>query len=251
MVYVPPALERYSHTEAGLTRIVSDNMEISAAAFRDRIETQALFVSSPDGRPGVVILDTSNLPSQGFRVHLNRHFRNFEAGIGYTSETGIGVDSDSAVENMRNRLTPRHFQMVAARFKAKLDMTQTEITTVYRWTSDFSALRLDPYQRLVEYNDPTLSLSIAQNLPTFRMFPGRVQAVVAARNLLHHPTRAQRAQFSQYPRLVKGGIKIRFCPWGWASRSVLLYTNSIIHIRLAADTAKLSLIFTIFWNTVC
>ena len=210
MLYVPPALERYSHTEAGLTRILSDKMEISAAVFRDRTETEALFVSSPDGRPGVVVLDTSNLPSQGIRVHLNRHFRNFEAGIGYTSVKGIGVDSDSAVENMRNQLSPRHFQMVAARFKAKLDMTQTEITTVYRWTSDFSALRLDPYQRLVEYNDPTLSLSIAQNLPTFRMFPGRVQAVVDARNLLDQCLRTQRTQFGQYPRLVKGGINIRF-----------------------------------------
>src|SRR2546427_1078129 len=74
MLYVPPALERYSHTEAGLTRILSDKMEISAAVFRDRTETEALFVSSPDGRPSVVVLDTSNLPSQGIRVHLNRHF---------------------------------------------------------------------------------------------------------------------------------------------------------------------------------
>lgn len=210
MLYVPPALERYSHTEAGWTRILSDNMELSAAVFRDRIETEALFVSSPDGRPGVLILDTSNLPSQGIRVHMNRRFRNFEAGIGYTSMTGIGIDTDSALETTRTQLAPRHVQMVAARFKAKLDMTQTEITTVYRWMSDFSALRLDPYQRSVEYNDPTLSLSIAQNLPTWRMFPGRVQAVVDARNLLDQCLRTQHSQFGQYPRLVKGGISIRF-----------------------------------------
>ena len=210
MLYVPPALERYSHTEAGLTRIVSDNMEISAAVFRDRTDTEALFVSSPDGRPGVLILDTSNMPSQGVRVYMNRHFRNFEAGIGYTSVTGIGIDTESTLETMRNQLALRRFQMVAARFKAKVDMTQTEITTVYRWTSDFSASRLDPYQRLVEYNDPTLSVSIAQNLPAWRMFPGRVQAVVDARNLLDQSLGTQHTQFGQYPRLVKGGINIRF-----------------------------------------
>ena len=210
MMYVPPALERYSHTEAGLTRILSDNMELSAAVFRDRTETEALFVSSPDGRPGVLFLDTSNMPSQGVRVYMNRHFRNFEAGVGYTSVTGIGTDRESAPETMRRQLERQHFQMVAARFKAKLDMTQTEITTVYRWTSDFSASRLDPYQRLVEYNDPTLSVSIAQNLPTWHMFPGKVQAVVDARNLLDQCLGAQRNQFGQYPRLVKGGINIRF-----------------------------------------
>jgi hypothetical protein len=210
-LYVPPALERYSHTEAGLTRILSDNLEISAAVFRDRTETEALFVSSPDGRPGVLFLNTGNMPSEGARVHLNRQFRNFEAGIGYTSVTGVGIDTNaSSTDAMPNQFVRRRFQMVAVRLKAKVDATQTEITTVYRWTSDFSASRLDPYQRLVEYNDPTLSVSIAQNLPTWRMFPGRVQAILDARNLLDPCTASKRIQFGQYPRLVKGGINIRF-----------------------------------------
>ena len=100
--------------------------------------------------------------------------------------------------------------MATARFKAKLDMTQTEITTVYRWTSAVSASRLDPYQRLVEYNDPTLSVSIAQNLPTWRMFPGKVQAIVDARNLLDQYLGFQHMPFGQYPKLLKGGINIRF-----------------------------------------
>ncbi len=89
-------------------------------------------------------------------------------------------------------------------------MTQTEITTVYRWTSAVSASRLDPYQRLVEYNDPTLSVSIAQNLPTWRMFPGKVQAIVDARNLLDQCLGSQHTPFGQYPKLLKGGINIRF-----------------------------------------
>jgi len=209
-LFIPPALERYAHSEAGITRILGDNTEISAAVFRDRTETEALFISAPDGRPGVLILDTSHLPSQGVRIHMNRQFRNFEAGIGFTSVTGVGMESASTVETMRNQLTLRQFHMVAARFKAKVDTTQTEITTVYRWISDVPASRLDPYQRLVEYNDPTLSVSIAQNLPTFRMFPCRVQAIVDARNLLDQSLGTQHTQFGQYPRLVKGGINIRF-----------------------------------------
>ncbi len=210
-LFVPPALERYSHTEVGVTRIFSDDLEVTAALFRDRTDTEALFIKMSDGRNGLLILDTSNLPSQGVRLNLTRQFRNFEAGVGYTSAYGVGFDGRaSGFDEMRDHLVRRRFESVAARFKAEVDVTQTEITAVYRWTSGFSASRLDPYQRTMEYNDPTLSLSIAQNLPTWRMFPGKVQAILDARNLLDQSFGAQRTLIGQYPRLVKGGINIKF-----------------------------------------
>jgi hypothetical protein len=62
----------------------------------------------------------------------------------------------------------------------------------------------------VEYNDPTLSVSIAQNLPTMRMFPAKLQAIVDARNLFEQSFGPQHTQIAQYPRLVKGGINIKF-----------------------------------------
>jgi len=209
-LYIPPGLEHYSHSEAGLTHIVSETVEVSAAVFRDRTDTEALFSSSRPGRPSILILDTTNLPSQGLRLHVNRQFRNFEAGIGYTSATGAGTNADLSAGSLQGQLVHSRFQVVSARFKAKLDTTQTEITTVYRWTSTLSPVRLDPYQRFDEYNDPTLSLSIAQNLPSWRMLPGKVQAIVDARNLLDQCLGSQGNQFGQYPRLVKGGISIRF-----------------------------------------
>jgi Carboxypeptidase regulatory-like domain len=208
---VPPGLERYSHSELGLTRIVGDGLELTAAAFRDRTDIEALFMGMPDGRSSILILDTSNMPSEGIRLYANRKFKTFEAGIGYTAVNGIGIDSHATtLDDMKEQLYRRKFHVITAQFKAELPATQTEITTVYRWTNDFSVSRLDPYQRLTEYNDPTLSLSIAQNLPTFRMFPGRVQAILDARNLLDQAFGAPRTQVGQYPRLVKGGINIRF-----------------------------------------
>jgi hypothetical protein len=209
-VYVPPALERYSHNEAALTHFFTDSTEFSAAVFRDETETQALFVGTPEGRQGVLILDTRRRPSEGFRLHFNRHFRNFEAGLGFTTVSGIGLERDLSLDEIRNHLENRRFHSVAARFKAELDATQTEITAVYRWVSGFSASRLDPYQRFVEYNDPTLSLSIAQNLPTMRMFPAKLQAIVDARNLFEQSFGRQHTQVAQYPRLLKGGINIKF-----------------------------------------
>jgi hypothetical protein len=210
-IVAPPGLERYSHGELGLTRIIGDNVEFTAAAFRDRTDTEALFVSTPDGRHSILFLDTSNLPSEGFRLNVNRKFRSFEAGVGYTAVNGVGIDGNAAsFEDMKEQVFRRKFQSVAARFKAELTPTQTEITAVYRWTSGVSASRLDPYQRLMEYNDPTLSLSIAQNLPTWRMLPGRFQAILDARNVLDQAFGTSRTQVGLYPRLVKGGINIKF-----------------------------------------
>jgi len=210
-IFVPPGLERYAHGEVGATHLFTNGLEIRAAAFRDRTETEALFVSTPEGSHGILLLDTGNLPSDGVRVDLNRQFRNFEAGVGYTSVYGVGINNHAATfEEMRNELVRKRFQSVAARFKADVDATQTEITAVYRWASAFSASRLDPYQQVFEYNDPTLSLSIAQNLPTWRMLPGKVQAILDARNLLDQSFGGPRTQIGQYPRLVKGGINIKF-----------------------------------------
>jgi len=210
-IFVPPALERYSHAEAGVTHVFTDGFEVSAATFRDRTDTEALFVSTPEGRRGILILDMRDMPSSGIRLNVNRQFRNFEAGLGYTSVNGVGIDkSATTFDEMQERLARRRFQSLAARFKADVDATQTEITAVYRWTSGVSASHLDPYQRVMEYNDPTLSLSIAQNLPTWRMFPGKVQAILDARNLLDQSVGTSKTQVGLYPRLVKGGINIKF-----------------------------------------
>ena len=83
-----------------------------------RTDTEALFSSSRVGRPSIVILDTTNQPSQGVRLHLNRQFRNFEAGVGYTVATGVGLDEQIAAGRVQDQLVSRRFHVVSARFKA-------------------------------------------------------------------------------------------------------------------------------------
>jgi hypothetical protein len=72
------------------------------------------------------------------------------------------------------------------------------------------AAPLDPYQPHLEYNDPTLSITVAQNLPTFRPFPGRIQAILDARNLLEPTFGPHRVDMTPTPRFMKGGINIKF-----------------------------------------
>jgi hypothetical protein len=68
---------------------------------------------------------------------------------------------------------------------------------------------IDPYQTNAEYLDPTLSITVAQTLPTWGTFPGKVQAILDARNLFD-PSPNHGIHISNSPRFVKGGINIRF-----------------------------------------
>ena len=113
-------------------------------------------------------------------------------------------------DDLKSRLNRRRFHVVTARFNKNVDLTNTRVTAVYRWTSGFSASTLDPYQSSVEFNEPSLSFTLAQALPTWKTFPGKVQAVLDARNVLEQSLGSGRTQMSRSPRFFKGGISVHF-----------------------------------------
>jgi len=212
--YIPPAQERFRHGEIGISRVIDENTDVSAAAFQDESDTQVLFVNTADGKRAVVLFDSSQKPTEGVRLHINRAFGPVQGGLGYTSTTGLGLrqETPEAIADIQNQLVSQRFHLVTARVKANVDATQTQVTAVYRWSGNFSATRLDAYDRSAEFNDPSLSLTVAQTLPTWGMVPGRgkVQAILDARNLFERPFGTGTTQVSQYPRLFKGGINIKF-----------------------------------------
>ena len=210
-VNLPPSYEHYLHTEVSATRFIDESTKVSAALFQDQSNYRALFVTAPDGRHGLVILDGKQTPSQGGRLFINREFKGFETGFGYTVATGPGIFGTAvSLDDVRNRVESQRFQVFTARIKTDIELTNTELTAVYRWVSNYAAAAIDPYQQNVEYNDPTLSISIAQNLPTFGAIPAKVQAVFDARNLLERPVGSSTSQLALSPRWVRGGINIRF-----------------------------------------
>jgi hypothetical protein len=210
-VHLPPAFEHYLHSEVGVSRFLDDATKVSAAVFQDRANYRALFVTAPDGRHGLLILDGKDNPSQGVRLFLNREFSGFETGFGYTVASGPAFSPfATTLEEVRNQISTRQFHVVTARIKTDFSLTNTQLIAVYRWVSKYAAGMIDPYQQSAEYNDPTLSISITQNLPTFGAIPAKVQAIFDARNLFEQPFGSSRTQLAVSPRYVKGGINIRF-----------------------------------------
>ena len=210
-VNLPPANEKYLHSEIGASQFLDDVTKVSLAAFEDRSNFRALFVRDVDGRRGLLLFDGKATPSRGVRLNLNREFYGFEAGLGYTWATGAGLPANAAgLDGIRNGISPRSFHVVTARVKTDFDLTDTELTAVYRWVSRYAVGPIDPYQQALEYNDPSLSISVAQNLPTFGTIPAKVQAIFDARNLLEQTVGASGTQLVHSPRFVKGGINIRF-----------------------------------------
>ena len=210
-INLPPSFEHYLHTEVGVSRFLNDSTKISFAVFEDRANYRALFVTAPDGRHGLFIFDGKDTPSNGFRFFANREFPGVEVGFGYTLASGGAIPADAAsLDDLRSQIVRRRFQIVTARVKADFELTNTELTAVYRWVSKYAAGLVDPYQQGVEYSDPTLSISITQDLPTFGAIPGKVQAIFDARNLFEQPYGSSRNELALSPRFVRGGINIRF-----------------------------------------
>jgi hypothetical protein len=210
-VALPPALERSLHTEFSASRFLTDEMKVSAAVFQDQSAYRALVVSSPDGRHGLLIYDGKPHTSRGIRLHVNREFHGFEAGLGYTTASGPGLSPTAeTLDEVRDQIRNRQFHVVTARVKTDLNLTNTELTAVYRWISRYAAGSIDPHQQVVEYNDPTLSISVAQNLPPLGVFPAKVQAIVDARNIFEQAFGSDKNQFAHSPRYLRGGINIRF-----------------------------------------
>lgn len=210
-VYIPPELEHFSHVELGLSQLLSNGVQVSAGAFRDELGTQAFLIDAEDGRRAFLVVDGTAMPTNGFRFVVDKDFDGFEASLGYTYASAFGFDEDvDSPEDLRSAATRRGFHVVTARINGTIELTQTEVTAVYRWAPGYSVTPVDPYQLFAEYNDPTLSLTIAQDLPSAGFFPAKLQAVVDARNLFEPSFGSRRTIHAGYPRILRGGIHFKF-----------------------------------------
>src|SRR5205814_3783216 len=91
--------------------------------------------------------------------------------------------------------------------------TGTHVQTVFRFSPDATVFAIDPFAGRLAVYDPSLSVQVTQDLPTFGL-PVRAQAIIDARNLFDFQTRTMNGEtvleLGSVGRTVRGGILVRF-----------------------------------------
>jgi hypothetical protein len=92
--------------------------------------------------------------------------------------------------------------------------TGTQVRTVLRFSPEATVFAIDPFAGRLGVYDPSLSIQVTQDLPSFGL-PVRAEAVLDARNLLDVQTSTENGEILTFVgnnnrRSVRGGISVRF-----------------------------------------
>jgi hypothetical protein len=170
-----------------------------------------------DDSQGAALLRVANQQggARGLRVVYTRRLSKFlQASAGYALGRGqrlapvAGREAAAPDQIFRNGL----FQTAAAELDSAFD-TGTRVRTVLRFSPRAAVFAIDPFAGRLAVFDPSLSILVTQDLPTFGL-PVRAEAVLDARNLLDAQTGVEEGDKLTFicntRRSVRGGISVRF-----------------------------------------
>ncbi|MCA1574742.1 MAG: carboxypeptidase-like regulatory domain-containing protein [Acidobacteria bacterium] len=212
-------MERSHRLEFGVERVIDNNSNVEATAFFDTTSGRGVgFLSTPlsafAGTTGEALINVANQEgtSKGVRVVYTRRLsRHWTASAGYSFGQGQQLspfDFSSPGEVFTNGF----FQTGALQLGAVFG-TGTHVRTVLRFSPDATVFAIDPFAGRLGVYDPSLSIQITQDLPSFGL-PVRAEAVLDARNLLDAQTTTENreilTQLLTGRRSVRGGISVRF-----------------------------------------
>src|SRR5258708_20344190 len=102
------------------------------------------------------------------------------------------------------------FQTAAVQLGAGF-RTGTQVRTVFRFSSDATVFAIDPFAGRLGVYDPSLSIQVTQDLPTFGL-PLHAEAIIDARNLLDLQTSTENGeiltQVNNARPSLRGGISL-------------------------------------------
>jgi hypothetical protein len=212
-------MERTSRLEFGVERILDNESSVEATAFFDTASNRGVgLFSTPlsafSGEGGLPLLSVANQQgaAQGLRILYTRRIsRIINASAGYAVGRGQQL-SAKGVTNPSEIFENGIFQSAAFEMSANLD-TGTRVRTVFRFSPRATIFAIDPFAGRLAVYDPSLSILITQELPTFGL-PVRAQAVIDARNLLDTQTSTEDGEtfmsVDAARRSLRGGISVRF-----------------------------------------
>jgi len=212
-------MDRSHRLEFGVERVIDNKSNLEGTAFFDTTSGRGVgLLSTPmtafSGATGAAFINVANQQgaSKGMRlVYTRRLSRLWSASAGYSFGRGQRLAS-GAISQPTEIFESGFFQTAALQLGAGFD-TGTNIRTVLRFSPNATVFAIDPFAGRLAVYDPSLSVQVTQELPSFGL-PVRAEAVLDARNLLDVQSSTDNGeiltQLSTGRRSVRGGISLRF-----------------------------------------
>ena len=212
-------LDRSHRLEFGVERVLDNDSNVEATAFFDTtagrgVGLLSVPISAFSGTTGEALISVANQQgsAKGMRVVYTRRLSShWTASAGYSFGQGqrlSGISHSSPGEIF----TAGFFQTAALQLGAGFN-TGTRVRTVLRFSPHATVFAIDPFAGRLGVYDPSLSIQVTQDLPSFGL-PVRAEAVLDARNLLDFQTSADSGEIIEQlltgRRSVRGGISVRF-----------------------------------------
>ena len=205
--------------EFGMERVLDHRSRVEATAFLDLtsgrgVGLMATSLSAFSGDNAAAIQRVANQEgsARGVRLVYSRRLNHtWSASAGYSLGRGQSL-SLNGLTNPAEFFSNGFFQTAALQVSGDWS-TGTHVQTVFRFSPQATVFAIDPFAGRLAVYDPSLSVQVTQDLPTFGL-PVRAQAVVDARNLLDFQSRTGNGEalleFGPNGRSLRGGIAVRF-----------------------------------------
>ena len=212
-------LERSHRLEFGIERVLDNHSNVEATAFFDTTSGRGVgLLSMPgsafSGSAGDAFLHVANQQgsSRGMRVVYTRRLnRVWTASAGYAFGRGQRLAA-SGFADPGELFESGLFQTAALQLGAGFD-SGTQVRTVLRFSPEATVFAIDPFAGRLGVYDPSLSIQVTQELPSFGL-PLRAEAILDARNLLDAQASSENGDWLTFVgtnrRSVRGGISVRF-----------------------------------------
>jgi hypothetical protein len=212
-------LERSHRLEFGVERVLDNSSNVEATAFFDTTSGRGVgLLSGPasafSGKAGDAFMDVANQQgsSRGIRVVYTRRLnRVWTASAGYAFGRGQQI-SAAGFATPAELFESGMFQTAALQLGGVF-RTGTQVRTVLRFSPEATVFAIDPFAGRLGVYDPSLSIQVTQELPSFGL-PVRAEAILDARNLLDAQTSNENGEIltiiGNNRRSVRGGISVRF-----------------------------------------
>jgi len=212
-------MERSRRFEVGIERVLDNESSVEATAFFDTTTGRGLgLLSTPitafSGDSGAALMSVAQQQgaARGMRVVYARRISSvWRASAGYSFGRGQRL-SASGITNPADLFDNGFFQTGAIQLDAGLP-TGTNVRTVFRFSPQATVFAIDPFAGRLAVYDPSLSIQVTQDLPTFGL-PVRAEAIIDARNLLDFQPQTDNGdtltQVGFSRRSLRGGISLRF-----------------------------------------